>query len=186
MHVETGLARRPIRDILAGQKWDASEHRQITGDEIVGLAGSVSGVPKAVYELAAKADRALDDAFINKLRLCKRSMERAFPNRYDHVVLALGFALDDLKRTIRRVYDTDHGAVIEAPLPLHLLFMFVGLGEGLLRFQIVDRGADGALVRVESEMIGVFLFRHDWGHGRRSASLVLNTASQHLARMRAA
>ena len=31
--------------------------------------------------------------------------------------------------------------------------MFVALGEGLLRFQIVDRGADGALVRVEPEVI---------------------------------
>ena len=91
MPVETGLARRPIRDILAGQKWDASQYRQITGDDIVTLAGFVSGVPKAVYELAAKADRALDDAFINKLRLCKRSAERTFPNRYDQVVLALAF-----------------------------------------------------------------------------------------------
>ena len=186
MHVETGWARRPIRDILARQKWDASEYRQITGDDIVALAGSVSGVPKAVYELAAKADRALDAAFINKLRLCKRSTERAFPNRYDQVVVALAFALDDVKRKIRRVYDTDHGAVIEALLPLHLLYMFVGLGEGLLRFQIVDRGADGALVRVESEVIGVSLLRYDWGHGRRSSNAVLNAASQHLARMRGA
>ena len=144
MHVETASARWPIKDILAGQQEDASKYGQITGDDIVALAGSVSGVPKAIYELAAKADRALDAAFINKLRLCKRNTERAFPNRYDQVVLALAFALDDLKRKIRRVYDTGHGAVIEALLPLHLLFMFVGLGEGLLRFQIVDRGADDA------------------------------------------
>ena len=186
MQVETGSARRPVSEILAGRKWDAKEYRQITGDDITNLAGSISGVPKAVYELAAKADRALDDAFINRLRLCKGSTERAFPNRYDQVMLALAFALDDLKRKIGRVYDTDHGAVIEALLPLNLLFMFVSLGEGLLRFQIVDRGADGALVRVESEVIGVFLLRHDWGHGRRSMNAVLNTASQHLARIRAA
>ena len=186
MPVETGLARRPVTDILAGQKWDAREYRQVTGDDIADLAGSFSGVPKAVYQLATKADRALDEAFIDRLRLCKRSTERAFPNRYEQVVLSLALGLDDLKRKIRRVYDTDHGAVIEARLPLHLLFVFVGLGEGLLRFQIVDRGADGALVRVESEVIGVFLFRHDWGRGRRSMNAVLNMASEHLARMRGA
>ena len=88
MHVEMGLTRRSVTDILAGQKWDAREYRQITGDDITDLAGSVSGVPKAVYQMADKADRALDEAFINRLRLCTGSTERAFPNRYEQVVLA--------------------------------------------------------------------------------------------------
>ena len=179
------LKSRPsVSEILEGQNWERKEYLHLSSDDITELVGSYSGVPKVVYRMAMELDRKLDEAFINKLRLCKRSTERGFANRYEQVVLALAFGLDDLKKKIHRTYDTDQGSIMEVKLPLNLLYMFVGLGEGLLRFEIVDQEPSGTLVRADAEVIGIALLKKDWGYGRRNMNAVLDRASEHLRRMR--
>ena len=76
------------------------------------------------------------------------------------------------------------GSIMEIKLPLNRLYMFVGLGKGLLRFEIVDQEPSGTLVRADAEVIGIALLTKDWGYGRRNMNAVLDRTSEHLRRMR--
>ena len=53
------------------------------------------------------------------------------------------------------------GSIIEIKLPHNLLYMFVGLGEGLRRFEIVDQEPSGTLLRADAEVIGITLLKKD-------------------------
>ena len=77
------------------------------------------------YRAAMKLDELLNETFINKMRRCKRSLERSFPFRYEQVVLTVAVALDGLKRKVRSVSDTDRGSNIEAELPINYLYIFI-------------------------------------------------------------
>jgi len=75
------------------------------------------------------------------------------------------------------------GSVMEITLPLTLLYMFVGLGEGLLPLEIVDQEPSGTLVRADVEVIGIAMLKKDWGYGRRNMNAVLYRTSEHLHSM---
>ena len=145
--------------------------------------GSFSGVPEGAYRAAMKLDEVLNDTFINKMRMCKRSVERSLPHRYEQVVLAVAVALDNLKRKVLSVCDTEQGSLIEAELPINYLYIFIAVDRGLLKFEIVDQGPSATLVRATSEVIGISLVRKDWGRGRRNMEAVLDKASQYLKMM---
>ena len=125
MELNKSSSRLSIRNILSDHDWQNKKYLQLSGEQITEIVGSFSGVPEAAYRAAMKLDELLNETFINKMRRCKRSLERSFPFRYEQVVLTVAVALDGLKRKVRSVSDTDRGSNIEAELPINYLYIFI-------------------------------------------------------------
>jgi len=175
--------RPSIREILANQSWEEKEYLQVSENQINEFIGSFSGVSEAVYKTAIQLDTVLDEAFIKKLRLCASCLEVSFPHPYEHVVLAIAMALDDLKRKIISTYDTENGSIIEANLPINLLYIFIAVNEGLLKLEIIDQEKSTTRVIVHAQVVGVFLLKKDWGRGKRNIQAVINKTSDYLNKM---
>ena len=174
---------RKIEDILNGYNWQKKHYFQLSNDnisELVGeLAGRYSGMPKFLYRGAMKLDKKLDSLFIDKLRLSKRSSQYTFDYPYEEVVLAIIFALNKVKRKIITLSDTTNGSIIKVNIPINYLYIFIGIDDGILNFEIINKG-DSTLIMVKSEIIGVFLLKTDYGRGKRNSDAIVDIALRYL------
>ena len=102
----------------------------------------------------------------------------------DDITELVGSCIGVPKMVYRMAMELDRKLIRGSIMKVKLLYMLVGLGKGLLRFEIVYQDPSGTLVRADAEVIGIALLTKDCGYGRRNMNAVLDRTSEHLRRIR--
>ena len=102
----------------------------------------------------------------------------------DDITELVGSYIGVPKMVYRMAMELDRKLIQGSIMEINQLYMFVGLGKGLRRFEILDREPSGTLVLADAQVIGIALLNKDWGYGRRNMNANLDRTSELLRRMR--